>query len=163
MYSSEDNGQEQGVVVKNVVMLVSSSGGHWVQLRRLEPAFEGLEKIYVATDAEYKLQVGNSSFYVVPDATRWDRFRIVWLALHMLWLVVILRPDIIVSTGALPGFFALFFGKKLGKKTIWIDSMANVEELSMSGNKVSRYADLWLTQWEHLARPEGPHFFGAVI
>lgn len=149
--------------MKKVVMLVSSSGGHWVQLRRLEPAFEGHEKIYVTTDAEYKAQVGNSYFYVVPDATRWDRFRIVRLALHMLWLLVVLRPDIIVSTGALPGFFALFFGKMLGKQTIWLDSMANTERLSMSGNKVSKYADLWLTQWEHLARPEGPHFFGATI
>lgn len=149
--------------MKKRVLLVSSSGGHWMELRRIEPAFEGYEKVYVTTDSEYKQQVGSSAFYVVPVATRWDKFRILWLALHILWLVLRLNPGIIVSTGALPGFFAIVFGKKLGKKTIWLDSIANADELSMSGDKVSRYADLWLTQWEHLARPDGPYFAGTVI
>ncbi|MCI5150914.1 MAG: UDP-N-acetylglucosamine--LPS N-acetylglucosamine transferase, partial [Candidatus Electrothrix sp. MAN1_4] len=50
-----------------------------------------------------------------------------------------------------------------GARTIWIDSIANSDKLSMSGQKVGKYADLWLTQWEHLARPEGPHYHGTVI
>jgi hypothetical protein len=32
--------------MKKKVMLVASSGGHWVQLNRLMPAFEGCEKIF---------------------------------------------------------------------------------------------------------------------
>jgi len=61
------------------------------------------------------------------------------------------------------GYFALRFGKLFGARTIWIDSMANAEELSKSGKEVGRYADLWLTQWEHLASSEGPRFIGAVL
>jgi hypothetical protein len=61
------------------------------------------------------------------------------------------------------GFFALFFAKKMKIKTIWVDSLANVEQMSLSGSKVKPYADLWLTQWEHLATPTGPYFYGAVL
>jgi hypothetical protein len=51
----------------------------------------------------------------------------------------------------------------MGSKTIWIDSIANVESMSMTGQKVGRFADMWLTQWPHLARPEGPFYVGAVL
>ncbi len=68
-----------------------------------------------------------------------------------------------ISTGALPGYMALRLGKLLGANTIWVDSIANVEELSESGRRIGNHADLWLTQWQHLAKPEGPEFRGSVI
>lgn len=145
------------------VMLVSSSGGHWVQLNRLLPAFEDCEKVFVTTEEKYQDTVGNNKFLLVPDANRWNKLRVIYLAIVMLKHIFIIRPDVVVSTGAAPGFFALLFGKKLGAKTIWLDSIANVDELSLSGKKVQRYADLWLTQWEHLATPGGPKFEGAVL
>ena len=61
------------------------------------------------------------------------------------------------------GYFALRFAKLMGARTIWLDSIANVEELSMTGRLVRPYADLWLTQWPELARPDGPYFQGAVL
>jgi hypothetical protein len=70
---------------------------------------------------------------------------------------------VVISTGAAPGYFALRFGKRLGARTIWLDSIANVDELSLSGQRAGKYAGLWLTQWQHLATPAGPHFAGAVL
>ena len=40
------------------------------------------------------------------------------------------RPDVVVSTGAAPGYFALRFGRLFGARTLWLESIANVEELS---------------------------------
>jgi hypothetical protein len=74
-----------------------------------------------------------------------------------------MRPDVVISTGAAPGFLALRLGRLLGARTIWVDSVANGEELSMSGKLAGRYADLWLTQWEHLAHEGGPQFRGNVL
>ncbi len=151
------------LVMGKKIMLVASSGGHWVQLNRLLPAFAGCELIFVTTEAKYSSTVKGNRFMVVPDASRWNKLRVLWLALLMLKNIIVVRPDVVVSTGAAPGFFALFFGKKFGAKTIWLDSIANVEELSLSGKKACRYADLWLTQWEDLALPDGPHYVGAVL
>ncbi len=145
------------------IMLVASSGGHWVQLNRLLPAFEGCEKIFVSTEPRYRTTVGNHQFLLVPDASRWNKLRVLWLAILTLKHILIVRPDVVVTTGAAPGFFAIFFGKILGAKTIWLDSIANVDDLSMSGRMAGKYADLWLTQWEHLARPDGPEYRGAVL
>jgi len=150
-------------VMAKKIMLVASSGGHWVQLNRLLPAFAGCELVFVTTEAKYASTVGDNRFYVVPDASRWNKFKVLWLAFLMLKNVLAVRPDVVVSTGAAPGFFAVLFGKKIGAKTIWLDSIANVEELSLSGKKAGPYADLWLTQWESLAALDGPHYVGAVL
>jgi UDP-N-acetylglucosamine:LPS N-acetylglucosamine transferase len=85
------------------------------------------------------------------------------MAMRVAVILLVERPDVIVSTGAAPGYFALRLGKFLGLRTIWVDSIANVERLSLSGQRVGRFADLWLTQWPHLAAAGGPSYHGSVL
>ena len=142
------------------VLAVASGGGHWVQLLRLLPAFAGCRLVFVTVDEMYREDVAGQPFHVVVDATRWNRWRLVRLMLQILGHCWRERPDVVVSTGAAPGLFALLFGRLLGAKTIWVDSIANVERLSMSGRLARAVAQLWLTQWPHLARAGGPEFAG---
>ena len=100
---------------------------------------------------------------MVTDATRWNKFRLVQAALQLLWIIWKEKPDVVISTGAAPGYLGIRMGKLMGARTVWIDSIANVECLSMSGRLVGRYADLWLTQWPHLAKKGGPFHQGAVL
>lgn len=145
------------------VLAVASGGGHWVQLLRLKPAFEGCDVAYVTVQASYAEQVADCRFYRVNDATRWSRWDLLKMVFQVVWVVLRERPDVVVSTGAAPGVVALRFGKWLGAKTIWLDSIANVERMSMSGERVRAFTDLWLTQWNHLATDEGPSFKGSVL
>ena len=102
-------------------------------------------------------------FHVVPDATRWQKLGLLHTALRVLWVLLRERPDVVISTGAAPGFIGVRLGHLLRARTIWIDSIANAERLSLSGERIGPYADLWLTQWPHLARPEGPQWAGSVL
>lgn len=145
------------------VLLVASGGGHWVQMLRLRQAWAGHELSYATVQPSYREQVGDARFFSFTDATRWDRWRLALMILQVATIVLRVRPDVVVTTGAAPGVVALRMGKLLGARTIWIDSIANVEQMSMSGERVRRFADLWLTQWAHLARPEGPTYLGAVL
>lgn len=144
------------------VMAVASGGGHWVQLLRLRPAFAGHEVAWVTTQSDYASDV-EGRLYIVRDASLWDKLGLVVLFLQMAWLMLRVRPRVVITTGAAPGFAALFFGRLVGARTIWLDSIANAETLSGSGARAGRWADVWLTQWEHLARPDGPQYWGAVL
>jgi UDP-N-acetylglucosamine:LPS N-acetylglucosamine transferase len=145
------------------LLAVASGGGHWVQLLRLRPAFVGSETAYATVDAAYRPDVGADRFHIVPDATRWERLALLRLALRMAWIVLRERPDVVITTGAAPGYFALLFGRLLGARTVWLDSMANVDRLSLAGEKAQRFADMWMTQWPDLAMSsEGPIFRGSV-
>ena len=148
------------------ILAISSGGGHWVELLRLRSAFEGGEVVYVTVQKDYERDVPGCRLHVINDATRWDKFGLFRVALRLFFIMLRERPDVVITTGAAPGYFALRFGRLLRAKTIWLDSIANAEELSMSGRIAGKYADLWLTQWEHLAGAEGeggPECAGAVL
>lgn len=148
---------------KPKLLAIASGGGHWVQLLRLLPAFDGCDVAFVTVNDAYRSQVSYHRFYSITDATRWNKLKLVSMALHLAWIMLKERPDVAISTGAAPGYVGLRLARMLGAKTIWIDSIANVEELSLSGKRIGRYADLWLTQWPHLARPAGPRYYGGVL
>ena len=129
---------------------------------RLRPALEGYEVCFATTCEGYEEQVRGSHFFTVPDASQWTKLRLIWSAARVAWLVLRLRPAVILSTGAAPGFFALLFGRLVGARGVWIDSVANAETLSMSGKLAGRVAKLWLTQWPEVAREGGPEYAGSV-
>ncbi len=145
------------------VLAVASGGGHWVQLRRLAPAFEGADVAYLTVEPSYRPEVGNARFHLVVDATRWNKVKLLRMLAQIAWVIAKERPDVVISTGAAPGYFAIRLGKIAGARTMWIDSIANVEQLSLSGQKIMKHADRCLTQWQHLAADGGPEFAGAVL
>ena len=130
---------------------------------RLRPALLEADAAFVTVAEMYRADVPGSRFYVVRDATRWNKFALVQQAFQLVMILLRERPDVVISTGAAPGYFALRLGKAMGARVCWIDSIANVEAVSMSGEKIGRHCDLWLTQWEHLAREGGPSYAGAVL
>ncbi len=99
----------------------------------------------------------------IPDATQWEKLRLIRLFLKVLYCIIRVRPQVIVSTGAAPGYFAMVIGRYLRIRTCWVDSIANIERMSLSGRMSRKFAGLWLTQWKHLERPEGPVFSGSVL
>lgn len=145
------------------VIAVASGGGHWVQLLRLMPAFANCDVSFVSVRKSYGSQVPQHRFYLINDATRWNKLGLIQMALKLAWIFAKERPRIVISTGAAPGYVALRLGRLMRARTIWVDSIANIEQLSLSGQKAGPHAHLWLTQWPHLAKCEGPHFKGAVL
>lgn len=145
------------------ILAISSGGGHWVQLLRLRPALEGASLIFATVSNGYRADVQNSEFRLIQDGNRSQKIALLKSAVSILFLLLVEKPDVVISTGAAPGYFAVRFGRLLGMKTIWVDSVANAEELSMSGQKAGGCADLWLTQWSHLATEDGPKYFGSVL
>lgn len=156
------------------VMAVASAGGHWVQLLRLRPAWEGCDCTYVVTRSGYKVpgcneaaMEGEPRVYAVKDANLSRKPALLVQLAQMIYLLLKERPDVVVTTGASVGYFAVRLGKLLGARTVWVDSIANADEMSVSGQRVRPYADLWLTQWPGVAEQEGgahhPRYVGSVI
>jgi UDP-N-acetylglucosamine:LPS N-acetylglucosamine transferase len=155
MYQQEDKGKK--------ILAVSSSGGHWIELLRLRPAFNGHNVVYITTQKDSQGQVPGERLYIVPDANQRTKLRLIITLVCVFLLVARERPDVVISTGAAPGYFAVRFGKWFGARTLWLESIANAEELSLSTKLVRPYADLLLTQWPHMAAPDGPFYKGDVL
>jgi UDP-N-acetylglucosamine:LPS N-acetylglucosamine transferase len=154
----------RNVPTGNRLLAISSGGGHWIELARLSDAFDGHDVLYASTAKNLKAPSGSRDVSQIRDASRSDPLRLLGLLWDVVSLLITFRPRLIVTTGAAPGLLAVISGKLMGCRTVWIDSVANAERLSLSGRLTSRWADVRLTQWPHLASGEQRvRYIGSVL
>lgn len=133
------------------ILAIASVGGHWIQLLRLKPLYDRHETIYVSTRADFRDMV-EGKFYSISDFNRNNMKGLVKAFSSLMKIMRAEKPDVVITTGAAPGLLGLAVAKILGIKTIWLDSVANVEELSLSGRIASKFCSRVYTQWPDLAK-----------
>ena len=145
------------------VLAVASGGGHWHQLMMLRPAYAHHDLRLVTTLEGLAEEYGLPPANLVPDCNRNEPLRALACVFFMAALMLRHRPHVVISTGALPGVIALAWGRLMGARTIWVDSIANAEEMSASGRLARRFAHLRFSQWEAVAAAEGAEYAGALL
>ena len=141
---------------------MASGGGHFIQLLRLSPAWAEHDVTYATVFADSAREVAPAPCLTFRDVSRADPWRLplaAWDIARILWKV---RPDVIVTTGALPPLIALALARPFGIRTLWVDSIANSEVLSGSGRLANRLASQAITQWPRLADGGMAHW-GSVL
>ena len=119
----------------------------------LSQAWQSYSCFYISTlDIVTSVLDGREQLYIIGECNRTQPFRFMVAAARSAHVVWKERPDVVVTTGSLPMAILCLFAKLCGAKIIWIDSIANVDVISASGRFVRRFADLFITQWEHLAQ-----------
>jgi UDP-N-acetylglucosamine:LPS N-acetylglucosamine transferase len=130
---------------------------------RLRAAWQEHEVCYVTVGPCDASKVQPAELRLIPDANRNTPLRMLWLMLRLAWIVLQVRPDVVVTTGAAPGFLAIRLGRLVGARCVFIDSVANAERLSMSARLSLNCADATLTQWPELATEAGVQYWGTVL
>lgn len=134
------------------ILAVASDGGHWIELIRITKALEQDFKLcYAGTNRNQALSVSGNRFYRITDFSRTDCYKFVPVFFQALRIILKERPDAVITTGAAPGVVAVLVAALFRRKTVWIDSIANVNHLSLSGRIASRFVSRTYTQWEEPA------------
>lgn len=146
------------------VLAVASGGGHWLQMMQIMPAFDGLSAVHFATTDPNMAQLNAvDHLHVLADYSQSNPLRVaagLWQTGLLVWR---LCPAVVISTGAAPGLLCIFWGRIVGARTIWLDSIANAERLSLSGRLASRIASVTFTQWQSLSDGKRIHYAGSVL
>lgn len=129
----------------------------------LRSMLEQFDVLFATTDPALATHEGLDKLLILKDANRDQPLDCLRCLAQAVRIARRVRPDVVISTGALPGLLCLVVGRLLGARTIWLDSMANSETPSLSGKLARRFATLWLTQWEHLAQPGSDEYAGALL
>ena len=132
--------------------LVCSSGGHFLQLYALRNLWEDHERFWVTF-------LGNDTRFFLNNEKRYWAFhptnRNIRNLINNFSLAFNLlrkeKPDIIISTGAGVSVPFIYVGKLLGIKTVYIESLARVKRLSLTGRLVYPFSSFLLVQWPELA------------
>jgi len=131
------------------VMLVCSSGGHLLQLYRLRPWWQNLDRSWVTfkmPDSQSMLTAERVEWAYQPTTRNIPNLlrnlRLAWRLLRRH------RPQLIVSSGA--GVAVPFFvlGRLLRMKTIYIEVYDRIDLPTLTGRLVYPFSNLFLLQWE---------------
>lgn len=135
------------------ICLVGSSGGHLTHLYMLKGLWEHEERFWVTFDKEDArgLLIGEKMYpcYYPTNRNIKNLIRNTWVAIRVLWKE---RPDVIISSGAAVAVPFFYLGKLLGAKTVFIEVFDRIDRLTLTGKLVYPIADLFVVQWEELAK-----------
>lgn len=147
------------------VCFAASSGGHMEEMSRLKSLTR--KNDFILTEkSSYEVADWCPKVYYVAQINRKEAFfapKFIFLFLKSLLVLVIEKPDIIISTGALATFPICFLAKIFGKKIVYIESFARVDQGSLTGKLMYRIADLFIVQWEELLEVFPKAIYGGGI
>jgi UDP-N-acetylglucosamine:LPS N-acetylglucosamine transferase len=147
------------------ICLAASAGGHLSQLLKVAGCTNGHDVFVVTTSEAMRTKLASlGRVHVVGECNREHLLRVAGVLLRCIRVVFRERPHVIISTGAAPACLCCLLAKLLGAKVVWVDSITNVERISLSGRMVRPVADLFLVQWPELAgKYRGVEYVGAII
>ena len=148
---------------KKKVLAIASPGGHWIQLNKICRPLETQFNIVYVTPGAKSLPTSSRKILSVIDASADSKLNLIVLAVQLLIIFIKERPSSIISTGAAPGAIAFLLAKFLPIKTVWVDSIANVGQLSRSARMIKNHANLVMTQWEPLSDQKQVIYKGSIL
>ena len=89
--------------------------------------------------------------HIIGECDRRKPLQAMAVVFRTLRLAIRERPDAVVTTGSMPLAIFCIWAKLFGAKIVWIDSVAQIDEMSLSGRLMRRVADLCLAQWPEVA------------
>ena len=144
------------------VELLCSWGGHLQEMMELRDAWGRYDYEFITYDSERVKAMDEPMVLIHPPWKSVPRFLVTLFkaASHVLFN----KPDVLISCGM--GWVDIFIFplcKFLGTYTIYIESGANVNYITGTGNLVRRFADKFIVRWEGLAEEIGAEYRGGVF
>jgi Oligosaccharide biosynthesis protein Alg14 like len=147
--SSDDKTKEQALKVA----LVCSSGGHLIQLYRLERWWREHERFWVTFDTPDAVSLldGEQVQWAHHPTTRnvpnlLKNVRLAWRLLSRE------RPDVVVSNGAAVAFPFFLVARARRIATVYFEVYDRVDSPTLTGRLCQPLSDLFLLQWEEQSR-----------
>lgn len=135
------------------VLLVASSGGHLLELLELAAEYEPVTRHWVTFDKPdaRALLTGERVTYAYSPTNRHlgNLVRNAFLAVRVLLRT---RPRAVITTGAGVGVPFLYAARAMGCRAIYVESLARIDQLSLTGRLVYPVVTHFFVQWPGLAR-----------
>lgn len=133
------------------IMLVCTSGGHFATMQGLKSFWSLHERVWV-TDP--KKDTGmletNERVHWLPYQAPRDILALLRNIPATFKILLLEKPDVVISTGASISVNFGYIAKLLGIKFIYIESISRAEKLSLSGKLVYLVSDEFYVQWPGL-------------
>ena len=132
---------------KPMICLVSSSGGHWEQLKKLKPLIEKYDGFMVTEKTQFEADAK----YLMLQTDLKDKFMLPKMIVNSLSAIRIWikeRPDFVVTTGTLIAYPFYILTILTRKKFVFIETFGRADMPTVAGKMMEKHSDLFIVQWE---------------
>ncbi len=145
------------------VLVICAGGGH---LREAVESIRGaVDKFHLATfktSATDGIDGLQSLTYIIDPHL--SKFKYLINLVQSIFLLIKVRPNIVITTGAGIAIPTCLIAKKFGAKLIMVDTVAATNDLSKTGRFLYKYCDLFIVQWQtHCAKYPKAVYGGSIL
>lgn len=128
--------------------MVSSSGGHWEQLQKLQPLIDKYSGFMVTEKTQFN---ADKAKYLMLQTDLKDKLMPIKMIINSfraigIWIKE--RPDFIITTGTMVAYPFYILSIIFRKKFIFIETFGRANMPTVAGKKMEKHADLFIVQWE---------------
>ena len=127
--------------------LVSSSGGHWEQLQRLQPLIDKYDGYLITEKTQFEAR---AKYFMIQTDLK-DKFMIPKMivnAIRALRIWIKERPDFVITTGTMVAYPFYLLAILTHKKFIFIETFGRADMPTIAGKMMEKHSDLFIVQWK---------------
>lgn len=127
--------------------LVSSSGGHWEQLKKLQPLIDKYDGFLVTEKTQFD---ENAKYFMIQTDLK-DKLMIPKMLVNSfrtLCIWVKERPDFLITTGTMVAYPFYLLAVLCHKKIVYIETFGRADMPTVAGKRMEKHTDLFIVQWE---------------
>ncbi|MDV4150431.1 PssD/Cps14F family polysaccharide biosynthesis glycosyltransferase [Clostridium sp. AL.422] len=137
------------------ICFIASTGGHLDQLMMLSVIMEKYNSFIVTEKTTYSTIKSINKMYYIHQVNRAEKlwtFKMMINTFISIYIFLIQRPDLVISTGALATIPMCLISKVFRKKLIFIESFAKINTPTLTGKLLYKFADEFYVQWEDMIK-----------
>lgn len=142
--------------------LVSSSGGHWEQLQKLQPLidkYDGFlvtEKTQFEANAKYLMIQTDLKDKLMPAKMLVNSFRAL-----KIWIKE--KPDFVITTGTMVAYPFYLLAVITRRKFVFIETFGRADMPTVAGKLMEKHSDLFIVQWKTQVKHYKKAIYGGCL
>ena len=142
--------------------LVSSSGGHWEQLQKLQPLIDKYEGFLVTEKTPFP----EKAKYFMEQTDLKDKWMIPKMlinGIHSVFIWIKERPDFVITTGTMVAYPFYLMAVLFHKKFIFIETFGRANMATEAGKRMEKHSDLFIVQWPSQVKHYKKAIYGGCL
>ncbi|MBQ4536493.1 MAG: beta-1,4-galactosyltransferase enhancer [Lachnospiraceae bacterium] len=142
--------------------LVSSSGGHWEQLQKLQPLIDKYDGFMVTEKTQFEAKAK----YLMIQTDLKDKlmpFKMLVNGFRALRIWITEKPDFVVTTGTMVAYPFYLLAILTRKKFVFIETFGRANMPTVAGRLMEKHSDLFIVQWESQKKHYKKAIYGGCL
>lgn len=144
------------------ICLVSSSGGHWEQLQKLQPLIDKYDGFYVTEKTKFQAK---AKYFMLQTDLKDKLMPFKMLRNFFCTLIIWIkeRPDFVITTGTMVAYPFYLLAVLFRKKFVFIETFGRANMPTVAGKKMEKHSDLFIVQWESQKKHYKKAIYGGCL